>query len=140
MQRLNALSSKQEAERARDDAVTQERFALKQSALAKDAGKKAEDEARLANLAKQRAELLTQVAKSSENEAKAAKFLAEAKETAIRSTFKQIADNTAITQSLFAFELNLFDWLRWPFSRQLRLYPFVVMPYFGHAPPYDQII
>ena len=106
LQRLNALKSQQDAEVARDDAFIQKRIAVNQSMVAHQAGKKAEDEARIATLAKQRAEVLAISAKEAENEAKAKGFLAEAKETAIRSTFKPADDLTAVQDALFAFELN----------------------------------
>jgi len=108
LQRLNALISQQDAEVARDDALKQKGIALNQSLVALQAGEKAEDETRIATLAKQRAEALATLAKQAENQATAAKFLAEAKETAIKSTFKPADDLTAVQEALFAFELNHF--------------------------------
>ena len=106
LQRLNALISQQDAEVARDDALTQKRIAVSQGRMAQLAGEKAEEEASIATLAKQRAEILAISAKEAENEAKAKGFLAEAKETAIKSTFKPADDLTAVQEALFAFELN----------------------------------
>jgi len=107
-QKQLAILSRKEAESARDEALNQRKIAIEQSILAKEASEMAEREALAATIQKQRAESLAVTAKEAENQAKSAKFLAEARETAIKSTYEQINPQQAVEMALLAYDLNFF--------------------------------
>ncbi len=106
-QKLNAILSQEDAETSRDMAFKQQEIAESQSLKAQEARQKADFEASIAREAQQRAEFLTQLARSAENQSTASKLLAEAKETAIKSTFKNVSDGESVKMALQAYERNL---------------------------------
>jgi len=107
LQKLKAFEAQTDAEIARDLAYRQKIIAEQNSRLAEDLQNQAASDAVVANRAKQRAEFLAQLAKNAENTSNAAKYLAEAKEIAVKSTFKRVDDLTAIEMALQSYEFNL---------------------------------